>query len=55
MNCWLNKVEHFVLEMKCSNIEVDLQVIDKCPYSIRLSGVKDEDQPMINKEVQLVY
>ena len=36
----------------CPNIEVDLQVIDKSPFFIRSFHVKEEDKPMIDKEMQ---
>ena len=39
----------------CQNIEVDLQVIDKILFFIRLFDVKEEDKLMIDKEMQSWY
>ena len=36
----------------CSNIEVDLQVIEKSPSLIRPTHVKREEKPMTDKEMQ---
>ena len=36
----------------CPNIEVDLQIIDRSPFFITLFHVKEEDKPMIDKEMQ---
>ena len=36
----------------CPNIEVNLQVNDKCQFFRRLLHVKDKHKPLINKEKQ---
>ena len=36
----------------CPNIEADLQVIDKSPFSITAFHVKEEDTPIIIEEKQ---
>ena len=36
----------------CPNIEVEIDITDKCPFFIRPYHVKEEDKALINKEMK---